>query len=133
MSQENSPMVSVIIPARNEEASLGACLESLTTQAGIDFEIIVVDDGSTDRTAEIAKSFSEPGVSEPGFTEPGFTEPGTLNRFRAGNDLGKVTSPVGAGALRRPSLDERTPGDRIRHQRDLRGCASVRVISAPPL
>ena len=136
-------MVSVIIPARNEEASLGACLESLTTQAGIDFEIIVVDDGSTDRTAEIAKSFSEPGisepgvsepgVSEPGFTEPGFSEPGTLNPLRAGNDVGKVTSPVGAGALRRPSLDERTPGDRIRHQRDLRGCAPVRVISAPPL
>jgi len=123
MSQENSPVVSAIIPARNEEASLGACLESLTTQAGIDFEIIVVDDGSTDRTAEIAKSFSEPGISEPG----------TLNSFRAGNDVGTVTSQVGAGALGRPTLDERVPGDRICHQPDLRGGAPVRVISAPPL
>ena len=50
--------VSVIIPARNEEANLGACLQSLTTQVGIEFEIIVVDDASNDRTREIAESFS---------------------------------------------------------------------------
>ncbi len=52
-----APVGSVIIPARNEEVSLGACLESLVSQTGIDFEIIVVDDNSTDRTREIAASF----------------------------------------------------------------------------
>ena len=46
------------MPARNEEANLGACLESLTAQTGVAFEIIVVDDGSTDRTREIAQSFA---------------------------------------------------------------------------
>lgn len=56
----SQPMVSVIVPARNEEACLGRCLESLVAQTGIDFEIIVVDDASTDRTAEIAKRFSPP-------------------------------------------------------------------------
>jgi glycosyltransferase involved in cell wall biosynthesis len=50
--------VSIIIPARNEEANLGACLESLNSQTGVDFEIIVVDDASTDRTREIAQSFT---------------------------------------------------------------------------
>jgi cellulose synthase/poly-beta-1,6-N-acetylglucosamine synthase-like glycosyltransferase len=54
------PTVSVIIPARNEETSLEQCLESLVAQRGVDFEIIVVDDHSTDRTREIAQSF--PGV-----------------------------------------------------------------------
>lgn len=53
-----SPRVSVIVPARNEEACLAACLQSLVTQAGVDFEIIVVDDRSTDRTREIAASFA---------------------------------------------------------------------------
>ena len=53
-----TPNVSVIIPARNEEACLRACLESLITQTGVDFEIIVVDDHSTDRTPEIAESFA---------------------------------------------------------------------------
>ena len=52
------PDVSIIVPARNEEASLGACLESLTAQTGLAFEIIVVDDGSTDRTRAIAQSFA---------------------------------------------------------------------------
>ena len=52
------PEVSVIVPARNEEACLGACLASLVAQQGVAFEIIVVDDGSTDRTAAIARSFA---------------------------------------------------------------------------
>jgi len=54
----SQPVVSVIVPARNEEACLGACLESLVAQTGARFEIIVVDDGSTDRTRQIAQSFA---------------------------------------------------------------------------
>lgn len=56
------PTVSIIIPARNEEACLGDCLQSLVGQAGVEFEIIVVDDHSTDRTREIAQSFSRDKV-----------------------------------------------------------------------
>lgn len=52
----DNPTVSVIVPARNEQAALGACLESLTAQTGVAFEIIVVDDHSSDRTREIAES-----------------------------------------------------------------------------
>src|SRR5947208_15665324 len=58
MNTENDSVVSVIVPARNEEACLALCLDSLVAQTGINFEIIVVDDASTDRTAEIARSFS---------------------------------------------------------------------------
>src|SRR6266550_9248182 len=58
MTSGNNPVVSVIVPARNEENCLAHCLESLVTQTGINFEIIVVDDASTDRTAEIARSFA---------------------------------------------------------------------------
>jgi glycosyltransferase involved in cell wall biosynthesis len=57
MDRRSNPIVSVIVPARNEEACLGSCLESLLSQTEIDFEIIVVDDQSSDRTAEIARSF----------------------------------------------------------------------------
>lgn len=53
-------MVSIIVPARNEEACLGECLRSLAAQEGVPFEILVVDDGSTDGTAAIVSSF--PGV-----------------------------------------------------------------------
>jgi glycosyltransferase involved in cell wall biosynthesis len=60
------PEASIIVPARNEEASLGDCLQSLIAQAGVPFEIIVVDDASTDRTREIAQSFAGVRVICPG-------------------------------------------------------------------
>ena len=56
--------LTVIVPARNEEDCLGACLQSLVSQSeeifelGKDWELIVVDDHSTDRTAEIARGFA---------------------------------------------------------------------------
>ena len=56
------PTVSVIVPARNEEACLDPCLRSLVAQTGVTFEIIVVDDHSTDRTRDIARSFADPPV-----------------------------------------------------------------------
>ena len=49
-------LISVIIPAKNAEETLGATLDSVADQAGVDVETIVVDDGSTDRTREIASS-----------------------------------------------------------------------------
>jgi glycosyltransferase involved in cell wall biosynthesis len=57
-SGDGSPEVSIIVPARNEEASIGDCLRSLVAQTGVDFQIIVVDDGSTDRTREIAETIA---------------------------------------------------------------------------
>jgi 4,4'-diaponeurosporenoate glycosyltransferase len=52
-----APAVSVLIPARNEEHNLPALLRSLAAQPLKPHEIIVVDDGSTDRTAELARQF----------------------------------------------------------------------------
>lgn len=75
-------MVSVIVPARNEEASLGACLESLLAQTGMNFEIIVADDGSTDRTREIAQSFATVRVIDPGPLPSGWS--GKNNALAAG-------------------------------------------------
>src|ERR1700733_11219418 len=55
----NLPFVSVIIPARNEEAKLGRCLASLIEQDYSNYEIVVIDDCSTDRTAKIIEEFSQ--------------------------------------------------------------------------
>jgi chlorobactene glucosyltransferase len=50
------PFVSVVVPARNEAASIEACISSLTASRYHAFEVIVVDDQSEDRTAEIVRS-----------------------------------------------------------------------------
>ena len=53
----SAPNVSVIVPARNEEACLAACLRTLVGQQGANYEVIVVDDHSGDATRAIAESF----------------------------------------------------------------------------
>jgi cellulose synthase/poly-beta-1,6-N-acetylglucosamine synthase-like glycosyltransferase len=75
--------LSVIIPARNEEDCLGECLRSLVAQdedgwrLSLEWEILVVDDGSTDRTRAIADEFARnhPGVTvmDPPRLEKGWT------------------------------------------------------------
>lgn len=48
------PQFSIVITTRNEERNIGNCLSSLTTQTFQDFEVIVIDNASTDRTKAIA-------------------------------------------------------------------------------
>jgi len=65
--------VSIIIPAFNEERSIGSCLDAIATlrTADAEFEVLVIDNGSADRTVEIARNYAgclnlrtvvEPGV-----------------------------------------------------------------------
>lgn len=54
---EQTPMVSVVICAYNAERTMRACMESLTRLEYPNYEVIVVDDGSRDATAEIAMEF----------------------------------------------------------------------------
>jgi len=50
---EPAPLISILLPARNEEANIGVCLESLRHQDYPNLEILVLDDSSTDGTADI--------------------------------------------------------------------------------
>jgi chlorobactene glucosyltransferase len=58
-NETDPPLVSAIIPAKDEEATLADCLGSVCAQSYPNLEILVVDDRSVDRTAEIARSFAE--------------------------------------------------------------------------
>jgi glycosyltransferase involved in cell wall biosynthesis len=55
----SDPLVSVVIAAYNAEAFISDTLKSLQAQTYQNFEVIIVDDGSQDRTAEIVKSFND--------------------------------------------------------------------------
>jgi len=59
---KETPLVSVIIPVYNYDRYLGEAIESVLNQTYQHLEVIVVDDGSTDRSGEVAKSFADRGV-----------------------------------------------------------------------
>src|SRR5436190_4726317 len=52
----HAPLISVCVPARNEEKNIRACMEAILAQDYPNFEVIVLEDRSTDRTSEILHS-----------------------------------------------------------------------------
>lgn len=52
------PFISVLVPARNEEGKIGRCIESLLKQNYPNFELVVIDDRSTDKTGEIIEKLA---------------------------------------------------------------------------
>ena len=56
----NAPLISVCVPARNEERNIKSCVDSILSQDYPNFELIVLEDRSSDSTAEILQSLSDP-------------------------------------------------------------------------
>jgi len=56
---KEAPLVSVLVPARNEEKAIGECLDSLLKQTYPNLEVIVIDDQSSDHTFEIVQEFTK--------------------------------------------------------------------------
>lgn len=72
----STPLFSIIILVYNSAKTIRECLESIITQSFPDFEVIIVNDGSTDETTEIVKSFSEndPRIKLYSFPNSGVSE-----------------------------------------------------------
>jgi glycosyltransferase involved in cell wall biosynthesis len=58
MSSTGQPRVSVIMPAYNAQRYLGAAVESILGQTFREFEFVIIDDGSTDRTRQILERYA---------------------------------------------------------------------------
>src|SRR5437868_12130431 len=56
----NKPEISVVIPLYNKERFIARALQSVFAQTFRDLEVIVIDDGSTDRSLEVVARFSDP-------------------------------------------------------------------------
>ena len=56
VSRDPAPTISVVMPVYNAERLLGECLSALSASRGVDYEIVVVDDGSTDCSRAIAEA-----------------------------------------------------------------------------
>jgi hypothetical protein len=55
-SGEGLPPISVLIPTRNEEAGIATCVRSVLASTNVELEVIVLDDASTDRTADVVRA-----------------------------------------------------------------------------
>lgn len=60
---DRRPRVSVLLVGHNEEGALEACVQSLHEQSLLDFEIVIVSDGSTDRMKDIARKLVKQGLA----------------------------------------------------------------------
>lgn len=56
---ESNQEISILIPARNEESNIGSAVEAALASEGVNVEVVVLDDHSTDRTASIVREIAE--------------------------------------------------------------------------
>lgn len=90
-----NPQVSIIIPTYNEEEYISNCLVSIQNQDFKDYEIIVVDNGSFDRTCEIVKLFRKVKL----LTQTEIKSPGPSKNLGANNSKGDILLFIDADEL----------------------------------
>lgn len=104
-----APAVSVVLPVRNAVRYLDECLESLARQTLEDFEIVAVDDGSTDGTSEILAAWSQ---REPRLVGVRLEHSGLVTALNRGLELARA--PIVA----RMDADDRSHEKRLALQLD---------------
>jgi glycosyltransferase involved in cell wall biosynthesis len=68
---KKEPLLSIVIPTFNEEKDIDECLSTLFNQNYKNLEIIIIDDGSTDRTLEIVKKYKKVKIFKQNHRGPG--------------------------------------------------------------
>lgn len=103
------PFFSVLLPAFNARGCIGSALSDLLAQTFRDFEVLVVDDGSTDGTGDAVKRFSDPRIRL-------ITLPQNLGLVGA---LNAGLAEARALWIARQDADDRCRADRLERQREL--------------
>jgi len=102
------PKVSIIVPVKNEEKVVGRLLEALVNLTYPNKEVIVVEDGSTDRTGEICKRFAEkyPSVIKCYRREVSEGKPSAIN-FAVKKATGEIVAIYDADTVVKPDVLEK--------------------------
>ena len=104
-SDERAPALTVLLPVYNQERYIREAVESVLAQTFRDFELIIIDDGSTDGTAEILGEFDDPRIRMIRGDHKGF-----VTALRAGIDHAR------APWLARMDSDDISAPDRLERQ-----------------
>lgn len=100
--------VTIVTPTYQHERFIAACIESVLSQTRKDWELVVVDDGSTDATTDIVQGFSDPRISLIRRTHGGL---GTL-----GQSYGAALAMSHAPLVAILEGDDRWPPDKLERQ-----------------
>ena len=76
---DSQDLVTVVIPAHNEAASIGACLDSVRAQTYPELQVVVVDDASDDATAQVVRRHMAADPRIELLHNPTLTIPSSLN------------------------------------------------------
>lgn len=103
------PMVSIVVPVYNAQKFIDRCIESIRQQSVEDFQVILVDDGSTDSSAQICKKICE--------TDGRFTY---LYQENGGPDMARKTGTVNSTGkyIMYVDADDYVAGDYLKHAID---------------
>lgn len=126
----SSPVVSVLLPVFNGSATLKAAMRSILGQTYSDFELLVIDDGSTDGSAEIAKSLGDERIIVIGNSE----RQGLAARLNEGIDFsrGRYIARMDADDLAFPKrFEEQVIFLEAHHDIDLIACRVVAFFDDP--
>lgn len=104
---DSTPAVSVIVPMHNAERHIGETLASIADQTLINFEVIVVDDGSTDRSAAIVDEFCARDARFSRMTGPAIGSAGAARNVGMTKARGEYVAFLDADDLFAPSMLEK--------------------------
>lgn len=118
------PLVSICLPGFNCEKALATAIRSILNQTYRNWELLEMDDGSTDRTLEVARSFDDLRISV--FTDP--SHKGLVSRLNRAIEMsrGKYFARMDGDDVAYPERLERQVGYLARHPEvDLLGCGMI--------
>jgi glycosyltransferase involved in cell wall biosynthesis len=124
------PPVSVVVPAYNSEAYIEECLRSLFAQTLEPLEIVVVDDGSTDRTAEIVRSLAVPPGKRLRLLHKANGGLSSARNFGIAAAAGRWIGLVDSDDWARPEMYARLLDGAERHAADLAICSGCTIDHA---
>src|SRR5712664_2311486 len=97
----NIPLVSVLLPAYQAESYIGEAIESVLAQTWINWELVISENASKDRTVEVIKRYQDPRIRL--YCQKKTTSPAQNWRFTFDAAIGKYACVLGADDVFEPS------------------------------
>ncbi len=122
-NNNGAPLVSIVVPIYNAEKTLESCLNSILAQTTSNYEVILVDDGSKDRSAAICEKYKAEYKDKIRYIRQENSGPATARNKAIDNSRGKYVGFVDADDTIAPNMLQTMSDVAEQHQVDMVICA----------